>query len=123
MARILIAEDDDTLRELLVRALGEDGHVLTESADGATALDALSESNGEFDLLLSDVKMPKVDGIELALATGLNHPNIAIMLMTGYAEQRERAHGLDALVQDVIFKPFSIEQIKGAVREALVLRH
>jgi CheY-like chemotaxis protein len=123
MARILIAEDDDTLRELLVRALGEDGHVLTESADGATALDALSESNGEFDLLLSDVKMPKVDGIELALATGRNHPNIAIMLMTGYAEQRERAHGLDALVQDVIFKPFSIEQIKGAVREALMLRH
>jgi CheY-like chemotaxis protein len=92
MARILIAEDDDTLRELLVRALGEDGHVLTESADGA-------------------------------LATGRNHPDIAIMLMTGYAEQRERAHGLDALVQDVIFKPFSIEQIKGAVREALVLRH
>jgi DNA-binding response OmpR family regulator len=45
------------------------------------------------------------------------------MLMTGYAEQRERAHGLDALVQDVIFKPFSIEQIKGAVREALMLRH
>jgi len=123
MARILIAEDDDTLRELLVRALGEDGHVLTESADGPTALDALSESNGEFDLLLSDVKMPKVDGIELALATGRNHPDIAIMLMTGYAEQRERAHGLDALVQDVIFKPFSIEQIKGAVREALVLRH
>jgi two-component system, cell cycle response regulator CpdR len=123
MARILIAEDDDTLRELLVRALGEDGHVLTESADGATALDALSESNGEFDLLLSDVKMPKVDGIELALATGRNHRDIAIMLMTGYAEQRERAHGLDALVQDVIFKPFSIEQIKGAVREALVLRH
>jgi CheY-like chemotaxis protein len=123
MARTLIAEDDDTLRELLVRALGEDGHVLTESADGATALDALSESNGEFDLLLSDVKMPKVDGIELALATGRNHPNIAIMLMTGYAEQRERAHGLDALVQDVIFKPFSIEQIKGAVREALMLRH
>jgi two-component system, cell cycle response regulator CpdR len=123
MARILIAEDDDTLRELLVRALGEDGHVLTESVDGATALDALSESNGEFDLLLSDVKMPNVDGIELALATGRNHPDIAIMLMTGYAEQRERAHGLDALVQDVIFKRFSIEQIKGAVREALVLRH
>jgi two-component system, cell cycle response regulator CpdR len=123
MARILIAEDDDTLRELLVRALGDDGHVLTESVDGATALDALSESNGEFDLLLSDVKMPKVDGIELALATGRDHPDIAIMLMTGYADQRERAHGLDALVHDVISKPFSIDQIKGAVREALVLRH
>ena len=123
MARILIAEDDDTLRRLLVRALSGDGHVLIETADGATALDALNESNGEFDLLLSDVKMPKVDGIELALAAGRNHPDIAIMLMTGYADQRERAHGLDALVHDVISKPFSIDQIKGAVREALVLRH
>jgi len=45
------------------------------------------------------------------------------MLMTGYADQRERTHGLDALVHDVIAKPFSVEQIKGAVREALVGRH
>jgi response regulator RpfG family c-di-GMP phosphodiesterase len=45
------------------------------------------------------------------------------MLMTGYADQRERAHGLDALVHDVISKPLSVEQIKGAVREALVARH
>ena len=60
---------------------------------------------------------------ELALATGQNHPDITIMLMTGYADQRERAHGLDALVHDVLSKPFSIDQIKGAVREALVQRH
>jgi two-component system, cell cycle response regulator CpdR len=123
MARILIAEDDDVVRESLVRALGGDGHVLTEATNGATALDALKKFNGEFDLLLSDVKMPGVDGIELALATGQNHPDIAIMLMTGYADQRERAHGLDALVHDVLSKPFSIDQIKGAVREALVQRH
>jgi len=47
---------------------------------------------------------------------------IVAMLMTGFADQRERAHGLDALVHDVIAKPFSIDQIKGAVREALVQR-
>src|ERR1700730_673194 len=123
MARILIAEDEDIVRESLVRAFGGDGHVLTEATNGATALDALKQFNGEFDLLLRDVKMPGVDGIELALATGRNHPDIAIMLMTGYADQRERAHGLDALVHDVLTKPFSIEQIKGAVREALVQRH
>jgi two-component system cell cycle response regulator CpdR len=73
--------------------------------------------------LLTDVKMPKVDGIALALEAGRYHPDIAIMLMTGYADQRERAHELDALVHDVIAKPFSVEQIKGAVREALVTRH
>jgi DNA-binding response OmpR family regulator len=122
MARILVAEDDDSLRGLVVRALSEDGHDLTTAADGNAALDVLSARNGEFDLLLTDVKMPGIDGLDLALATGLGHPQIAIMLMTGYADQRERAHGLDAFVHDVIAKPFSVEQIKGAVREALVHR-
>jgi len=122
MAKILIAEDDDAIRELVMRALDEDGHDLTGAADGAEALDVLSRDDGEFDLLLTDVKMPVLDGIALALAAGRDHPDVAIMLMTGYADQRERAHGLDALVHDVINKPFSVEQIKGAVREALVAR-
>lgn len=123
MAKILIAEDDDAIRELVMRALGEDGHDLTGAADGAEALDVLNRDDGKFDLLLTDVKMPVLDGIALALAAGRDHPDVAIMLMTGYADQRERAHGLDALVHDVINKPFSVEQIKGAVREALVARH
>ena len=122
MAKILIAEDDDTLRSLVMRALGEDGHDLTATADGAAALEALDRHNGDFDLLLTDVKMPRMDGIALAMAAGRGHPGVAIMLMTGFADQRERAHGLDALVHDVIAKPFSVEQIKGAVREALVQR-
>jgi two-component system cell cycle response regulator CpdR len=123
MARILIAEDNDDLRDLVVRALSEDGHDITEAADGAAALDHLRKAEIEFDLLLSDVKMPVMDGIALALATGRDHPNVAIMLMTGYADQRERTHGLDALVRDVIAKPFSLEQIKTAVRGVLVSRH
>ena len=123
MAKILIAEDDDTLRGLVARALIDDGHDLIATPDGAAALDMLNRHNGEFDLVLADVKMPVMDGIALALATGRDHPDIKIMLMTGYADQRERAHGLDALVHDVIAKPFSVDQIKGAVREALVTRH
>jgi two-component system cell cycle response regulator CpdR len=123
MAKILIAEDNDDIRGLIVRALNDDGHDLVATPDGAAALDALNRYNGDFDMLLTDVKMPVMDGIALALAAGRDHPEMAIMLMTGYAEQRERAHGLDALVHDVIAKPFSLEQIRGAVREALVRRH
>jgi two-component system cell cycle response regulator CpdR len=123
MAKILVAEDDDMVRELVIRALNEDGHELTAAPDGAAALEALTRQNGDFDLLLSDVKMPVMDGIALALAAGRDHPDVAIMLMTGFADQRERAHGLDALVHDVIAKPFSVDQIKVAVREALVHRH
>jgi len=122
MAKILIAEDNDDIRCLVSRALADDGHELVETADGAAALTALHRQNGEFDLLLTDVKMPLMDGIALALAAGRHHPDVAIILMTGYADQRERAHGLDALVHDVIAKPFSLDQIKCAVREALVER-
>jgi two-component system cell cycle response regulator CpdR len=123
MAKILVAEDNDIVRAFVVRALCGDGHDLIEAVDGKTALARLSVSDGAFDLLLSDVKMPGIDGIELALAAGRKHPDMAIMLMTGYADQRERAHGLDALVHDVISKPFSVDQITCAVREALVQRH
>ena len=123
MAKILIAEDNEDLRCQVVRALSDDGHDLVAAEDGAAALKALRRSKGEFDLLLTDVKMPGMDGIALALAAGRDHPDVAIMLMTGYADQRERAHGLDALVHDIIGKPFSVEQIQGAVREALVDRH
>jgi CheY-like chemotaxis protein len=123
MARILIAEDDAAIRNLVVRALGEDGHELTAAIDGAAALEILQQQQGDFDLLLADVKMPVMDGVALALAAGRDHPDMPIVLMTGYADQRERAHGLDALVHDVIVKPFSLDQIKGAVREALIARH
>jgi len=123
MARILIAEDDDAVRGLVTRALVEDGHELTTTTDGAQALEALQQQDGKFDLLVADVKMPVMDGVALALAAARDRPEMPIMLMTGYADQRERAHGLDALVHDVIAKPFSTEQIKGAVREALIARH
>ena len=122
MAKILVAEDDDAVRAMIIRALNEDGHDLIAANDGAAALDELKR-NGRFDLLLSDVKMPVMDGVALALAAGRDHPDLTIMLMTGYADQRERAHGLDALVHDIVAKPFSVDQIKGAVREALVPRH
>jgi two-component system cell cycle response regulator CpdR len=110
-----------TFRELVVRALSEDGHRLTVTANDAAAPVALSRHGGAFDLLLTDAKIPKVDGI--ALEAGHLHPDIAIMLMTGYADQRERAHCLDALVHEVITEPFTVDQIKGAVREALATRH
>src|ERR1035437_3665087 len=120
MAKILVAEDDDTLRDLVVRALNEDGHELTVATDGVAALDALNRKNSEFDLLLTDVKMPVMAGIALALAAGRDHPDVAIMLMTGFADQRQRAHGLDALVHDVFAKSFSIEQTTGAFRLSLL---
>jgi two-component system, cell cycle response regulator CpdR len=117
--RILLAEDEDALRSLIARALTQDGHEVVAAADGAEALDRLTASAGAFDLLLTDIKMPLMDGIALALAAARDHPGLVILLMTAYADQRERAHGLDALIHDVIAKPFTLAEIKTAVNEAL----
>jgi two-component system, cell cycle response regulator CpdR len=121
VARILIAEDEEALRGFIVRALAQDEHEVLAAADGAAALDALTRENGRFDLLLTDIRMPVMDGIALALAAARDHPDLVILLMTGYADQRERAHGLDALIHDVITKPFSLADIKLAVKEALAV--
>jgi two-component system, cell cycle response regulator CpdR len=119
MARILLAEDEEAIRSLVARALRQDGHEVTTANDGAEALDVLVREEGEFELLLTDIRMPVMDGIALALAAARDHPDVTILLMTGYADQRERAHGLDALIHDVITKPFSLGQMRTAVSEAL----
>ncbi|SRR5258705_6754891 len=120
MARILIAEDEGSLRALIARALALDGHDTVTAGDGADALDVLAREGGRFELLLTDIRMPVVDGIALALAAAREHPDLGILLMTGYADQREWAAGLDALIHDVIAKPFSVAMIRSAVNEALV---
>jgi two-component system, cell cycle response regulator CpdR len=121
MARILLAEDEEPLRAMLVRAFQSE-HEVVAAADGAEALDKLVAANGGFDLLLTDIRMPLMDGIALALSAARDFPKLVILMMTGYADQRERAHGLDALIHDVIPKPFTLAQIRGAVNEALAVK-
>jgi CheY-like chemotaxis protein len=119
MACILIAEDEEAVRLLVRRALAEDGHHVVITADGAEALETLKREQGGFDLVVTDIKMPVMDGIALALAAARDFPTIPIVLMTGYADQRERASGLDTLIQDVIAKPFSVAEIRFTVAAAL----
>jgi two-component system, cell cycle response regulator CpdR len=121
MARILLAEDDEALRALCARALRLDGHEIATACDGAEALDVIARDDASFDLLLTDIRMPIMDGIALALAAARDYPTLTILLMTGYADQRERAHGLDAIIHDVIAKPFSVTALRGAVTEALAV--
>jgi DNA-binding NtrC family response regulator len=122
MARILIADDEDSMRSLVSRAIAMDGHEIVTAQDGAEALEIIVRENGAFDLLLTDIKMPLMDGIALALAVARDFPHLTILLMTGFADQRERASGLDAIVYDVITKPFAIADIRTAVADALASR-
>ncbi len=117
MAKILITEDEDSLRMFVARALRLDGHETHEAGDGAEGLEKLD--GGEFDLLLSDIRMPVMDGIELAHQAANRFPGLKILLMTGYAEQRERADDLSTKIIDVVQKPFALPDIRRAVASAL----
>ena len=119
MARILLVDDEETVRGFLKRGLELDGHAVTTASDGSDAMDRLTDEEGRFDLVLTDIRMPIMDGIALALAAKRDYPDLTILLMTGYAEQRERAKNLEAIVADVLTKPFSLAELRSSVTRVL----
>lgn len=122
MPKVLIADDEASMRALVARAIAMDGHETVTAQDGAEALEILTREDGAFDLLLTDIQMPIMDGIALALSAARDFPGLTILLMTGFADQRERASNLNALVHDVVTKPFSVADIRTAVADALASR-
>jgi len=121
MARILLAEDDRAVQSFVSRALAHRGHAVTAVDDGLQALEALDGAGPEaaFDLLITDIVMPGLDGIALALKVARDCPKRPILMMTGYSAERQRAHNLEALICRVITKPFSLEQICRAAEEVV----
>jgi two-component system, cell cycle response regulator CpdR len=119
LATILIADDEEPLRAFVARGLQLDGHTIAAAQDGAEALDMLLAPGAAYDLLLTDIRMPIMDGIALALAAARERPTMPILLMTGYADQRERARNLEALIRDVLTKPFSLADLRAMVRRTL----
>ncbi len=119
MARILVVDDEEPVRALIARGLALDGHETMTAADGGDGMEVLAAEAGRFDLLLTDIRMPVMDGIALALAAKRDYPDLTIMLMTGYAEQRERAKSLEAIVAEVITKPFSLADLRATVSRLL----
>ncbi|MFA5040113.1 MAG: response regulator [Bdellovibrionales bacterium] len=116
-ANVLVAEDNPAVREFIVRSLSSAGYVVTAAIDGQQALDILARE--KFDVLVSDIVMPNVDGIALAMKAVRMVPDLRVVMISGYAQERLRAHNLDVLVHKIIAKPFSLEEICEAVKNAL----
>ncbi|MGQ0672938.1 MAG: response regulator [Hyphomicrobium sp.] len=115
MARILLADDDAATRDLVRRALEADGHHVVVTEDGSAALERLSQGTG-FDVLVTDVNMPGLDGITLAERAIAAGRGIAVVLMSGYSDQLEKAKGMGGGRVATLSKPFSLEQARAAVR-------
>ena len=120
MARILIAENEYALREFIARGLEQRRHKVTQAQDGSEALELLKGT--KFDLLLTDIDMPIMDGIALALAASRDYPKLKIIIMSGHEHQIERAQGLSEMVCRVIAKPFSSARIGEVVDEVVAAR-
>ena len=119
MARILLVDDEEPVRGFLKRGLEMDGHFVATAVDGGDGLDRLAADQGDYDIILTDMRMPIMDGIALALAAKRDYPDVTILLITGFADQRERAKNLNAIVADVLTKPFSLSDLRAAVSRVL----
>jgi CheY-like chemotaxis protein len=119
MARILVCDDEHAMRTFVARALQMDGHFVAQAEDGAHAIEMMAADEPGFDLLLTDIRMPVMDGIALALNAARDFPRTVILLMTGFADQRERASDLEAIIHDVVTKPFSLAEIRQKASEAI----
>ncbi|WP_262693852.1 response regulator [Kordiimonas aquimaris] len=117
VAKVLLAEDDDSVREFVSRVLVLHGHSVIEATDGAKAVELMNTHH--FDLLITDIVMPIMDGISLALKVRSERPHVPIVLMTGYANESQRAHNLSVLIEELLAKPFNKDQLVAAVNKAL----
>jgi DNA-binding response OmpR family regulator len=117
MARVLIAEDDASVRDFAQRALERQGHVVTAVEDGYAALERLAEA--EYDLVVSDVVMPGMDGIELALRVAQSWPEMPVLLMSAFDQEGLRSAGIDPPTGQLLSKPFSLKRFCDAVEAVL----
>jgi len=116
-ARVLVVDDEPRICDLLKTILIKIGHQVHVARSGEEALRKLSED--EFDILLADLVMPGIDGLELIRRTREQHADVATILITGYATVDTAVRALHEGVDDYITKPFNIEELRNAIQRAL----
>ena len=117
MARIILAEDDDDMRRFLVKALEKAGHEVTSFAEGASAFEEIKQKT--FDLLLTDIVMPEMDGIELARRAADLDPSLKIMFITGFAAVALEEGKPVVPGSTVLSKPFHLRDLVSQVKDLL----
>ena len=116
MAKVLLADDDGAMRDFAARTLQAEGHSVVAVHDGQEALDQAQAHGAAFDLLVTDLQMPAVDGIALAEQLLAANPRLRVILMSGLQSEMARAGRIKATF---LSKPFTLDQLRAAVRTAL----
>lgn len=114
--RVLVVDDEPTVREVLAAYLDRDGFKVREAADGLAALQSITEEPP--DLIVLDVMIPKIDGLSI-LSETRRHTSIPVILLTARAEEADRILGLELGADDYVVKPFSPREVVARVRAVL----
>ncbi len=116
-AKLLIADDNEGVRHLVSRWLERAGFRVEEASDGAEALDRVRKNPP--DVILADIRMPKIDGIELARIVKGEFPHIKVILMTAYSSPQTIAQAKREGVDDYLEKPFTKDQVERMALEVI----
>src|SRR5436305_7740897 len=116
-ARVLIVDDEKFIRDILADFLGMEGYVVRTAEDGAAALTELSSSH--YDMVISDLKMPRMGGIELLEAISTSAPNALTVIMTGFGTVETAIDAMKRGGYDYILKPFKVEEVIHVVQRGL----
>lgn len=120
MACILLAEDDESLRQFLAKALTRAGHEVVHCGDGKEALSWVEGRGTDFDLLLADIVMPGLDGIELARRSAEIIPGLKVLFITGFAAVALNAQRTGASRNaKILSKPFHLRELVGEIDKIL----
>jgi DNA-binding NtrC family response regulator len=119
MARVLLAEDEAPVRDMVKHALAADGHEVSVAQDGQEALDLLAAAGAPFDVLLTDIQMPGMDGLTLATKAVALMPKLKIVLMSAYIDQLAIPDAVKPRLAQVLAKPLALEQARAAIKAAL----
>jgi DNA-binding response OmpR family regulator len=117
VARLLVIEDDDAISEPLVRALTREGHAVAHAVTGEEALEQVD--SGDPDLVVLDIGLPDIDGVEVCRRVRAGRPRVAILILTARSSELDEVSGLDAGADDYLTKPFSLSVLSARVRALL----
>jgi DNA-binding NtrC family response regulator len=116
--RVLVADDEPEIRKVVVRALWAAGFEAAAFQDGDEAFEYLRKTHGAADVILSDILMPKMDGIELAIRVKSEFPSMRMVLMTGYADISRDSKRSRGICEAILEKPFELHLLVDTVRRA-----
>ena len=115
MKKVLVAEDEQAIREFVVINLRRSGYDVVEACDGAQALELYDLNNGDFDVAVLDIMMRNVDGLEVCKQLRAKSNNIGIILLTARTQEMDKVSGLMMGADDYITKPFSLSELVARV--------